>query len=172
MKSSPHFAMALLERDEQDRELSNFRRFANLGSFFDCSLKGNNEFLKMAKHELSGHPTLEPVRCLSSTPSAMKCLGKVLSSTGLHLDKEAVANNLEGEAAYAASQHSKGSMNNAGCEQGGMLVKLHSGVHVVKKHKERDELADKLTQAKQKMHGVFAMSNIAQLVDADDGRQW
>ena len=49
MKSSPHFAMALLERDEQDRELSNFRRFASTGSYFDCSLKRSNDFFKVAR---------------------------------------------------------------------------------------------------------------------------
>jgi len=140
MKSSPHIAMALIVRDEQDRELSNFQRFADTGSLFDCSLKRSNNFFKVARNKLSGDPIVEPVTCLSSKPSTMKCLGKVLRSTGLHLDEEAVEDQLEQEEASRearASRHSKGpSMHGADCNHGEMLVKDDSGVHVVKKRNE------------------------------------
>jgi len=140
MKSSPHIAMALIERDEQDRELSNFQRFAATGSLFDCSLNlitPNNNFFKVARNKLSGDPTVEPVTCLSSKDSTMKCLGKVLRSSGLDLDKEAVEDQLEREEATRearASRHSKGPSTL--CDHGEMLVKKHSGVQVVKKRNE------------------------------------
>jgi len=174
MKSSPHFAMALVERDEQDRELSNFRRFAGVGSFFDCSLKKSSPFFTQARQELSGHPTVEPVHCLSSLHSTTTCLGKVLRETGLHIDKEAIAEALEGAAKLGASQHSTGHMKTAGCEHGIYLVKKPSGVQAVKKHKDKDELTDVLRQASRHdaMQDVAAMSNNGQLVDAEDGWEW
>jgi hypothetical protein len=121
MRAQPHLQMMLLTRDEEDRQLSNWRRFTDgWRSWYNCDVPrhGRQTVFAQRARAIVGDKGVVPVEaCFKDEPGAKHCIQKSLDTVRLSVKDVDVSLMTEGNGI-----RTKSGIEHANCDSGGWLT--------------------------------------------------